>query len=363
LHPDSSNACGSPANASEISGKIAYIDRGSCNFTVKYHNAQQAGAIGIIVGNVSPTDPRYEPIGNAADTRGNSLLTMSADQPDNSITIPGVFIQYDTAKKIKALGSGNINATLQATPNIDGSLDNTIHTHEYTHGISNRLIGGPQNVNCLKNLEQMGEGWSDWYALMITQNWANSSITGDHIRTIGNYAIGLDSNSAGIRVYPYSTNFDYDPWTYDSLKALGGTIFNPPDEHTIGEIWTTMLWDMTWNLISKYGISQNIFDATGAGGNVIALHLVTQGMKLTKCSPGFVDARDGILDADTLLFGGKYSFDIWKAFAKRGLGYSAKQGTSTSTTDGTSAYDPAACSSPRNFQLTLLQKNKAMRLY
>ena len=56
-----------------------------------------------------------------------------------------------------------------------------------------------------------------------------------------------------------------------------------------------MLWDMTWNLIKDYGISQNIFNATGTGGNIIALKLVTQGLKLTKCSPGFVDARDGIL--------------------------------------------------------------------
>ena len=62
-----------------------------------------------------------------------------------------------------------MNATLSNSPLIDGELDNTIPTHEYTHGISNRLIGGPQNVNCLQNNEQMGEGWSDWYALMMTK--------------------------------------------------------------------------------------------------------------------------------------------------------------------------------------------------
>ncbi|HSY60793.1 MAG TPA: M36 family metallopeptidase, partial [Cytophaga sp.] len=193
-HPDSSTACESPANASELAGKIAYVDRGSCNFTVKYHNAQTAGAKAIIVGNVAPNDPRYIPVGGASDTRGNVLLTMSATPLDNTIVIPGVFIQYDTAKKIKNLGSGNVNGTLQYTPQIDGEIDNTIPTHEYTHGISNRLIGGPQNVNCLTNQEQMGEGWSDWYAIMATENWAKATISGDHIRAIGNYAAGLDTN-------------------------------------------------------------------------------------------------------------------------------------------------------------------------
>ncbi|MBV9963514.1 MAG: M36 family metallopeptidase [Parafilimonas sp.] len=344
LHPDSSNACGSAANASALAGKIAYVDRGSCNFTVKYHNAQSAGAKAIIVGNVSPTDPRYIPVGNAADTRGDVLITMSATPLDNSITIPGVFIQYDSAQKLKSYGSGNVNATLQYTPDIDGEIDNTIPTHEYTHGISTRLIG----TACLSNQEQMGEGWSDWYALMVTQNWAKASIGGDHIRAIGNYAFGLDTNGTGIRIYPYSTNFNYDPWTYDSLKTIPGSLLSPPDPHAIGEMWTTMLWDMTWNLVKDYGISQNIFDATGTGGNIVALSLVTEGLKQTKCSPGFADGRDGILKADTLLYGGKYSKEIWTAFANRGLGYSAKEGSTANTKDGVPAYDvPSAL--PVNF--------------
>lgn len=330
LHPDSSNACGSPSNASELAGKIAYVDRGSCSFVVKFHNAQSAGAKAIIVGNVAANDPRY-----SDGSTGNVLVTMSATPLDNSITIPGIFIQYDTAQKIKNYGSGVVNATLQSTPMIDGEIDNTIPTHEYTHGISNRLIG----VSCLGNQEQMGEGWSDWYAIMATENWANATIGGDHIRAIGNYAFGLDTNYTGIRVYPYSTNFLYDPWTYDSLKTLPGSLLNPPDPHTIGEMWTTMLWDMTWELVKDYGISDDIFNASNTGGNVIALNLVTQGFKSTKCNPGFVDGRDGILKADTILYGGKYSKEIWTAFAKRGLGYSASQGSASNTKDGTPAYD------------------------
>ena len=43
-------------------------------------------------------------------------------------------------------------------PDRDGDLDASIVIHEYGHGISNRLVGGPQNVNCLTNRQQAGEG-------------------------------------------------------------------------------------------------------------------------------------------------------------------------------------------------------------
>jgi hypothetical protein len=334
-HPDSSNACDAASNASELNGKIAYIDRGNCDFVTKFHNAQSAGAKAIIVGNVSASDPRYPNDG------GNVLINMGPGNNgvDNTITIPGVFTIYDVAREIKISGSGKVNATLSNSPLIDGELDNTIPTHEYTHGISNRLVGGPQNAACLQNKEEMGEGWSDWYALMMTEDWTKASVSGNHIRFVGTYAAGFDTVYLnGIRTYPYSTNFLYNPWTYDSLKNIP-LINGKVDVHTDGEIWTAMLWDMTWDLIKNYGISQDIFNASGTGGNIIALKLITRGLKLTKCSPGFVDAREGILDADTALFGGKYSKEIWAAFAKRGLGYSAKQGLNSDTKDGTPAYD------------------------
>ncbi len=61
--------------------------------------------------------------------------------------------------------------------------------------------------------------------------------------------------------------------------------------------------------------------------------------------PGFVDARDAILAADLADSGGANKCLIWDAFARRGLGFSASQGSSASRTDGTEAFDlPSACS-------------------
>jgi hypothetical protein len=61
---------------------------------------------------------------------------------------------------------------------LDGDLDNGIIAHEYTHGISNRLTGGPNNVTCLQNREEMGEGWSDYMALMVTTDWTAACFGG-----------------------------------------------------------------------------------------------------------------------------------------------------------------------------------------
>src|SRR5262249_38506634 len=79
----------------------------------------------------------------------------------------------------------------------------------------------------------------------------------------------------------------------------------------------------------------------------LAIQLVTDGLKLTPCSPGFVDARDGIIAADEALTGGANSCILWRAFAKRGLGSSAEERSTNSTRDGVEAFDvPSACGEP-----------------
>lgn len=214
------------------------------------------------------------------------------------------------------------------TPDRDGDLDNGIILHEYTHGISNRLTGGPATTSCLNNQEQMGEGWSDYFGLMLTQDWASSLITDgfNKPRGIGTYALDQPITGVGIRQYPYTTNMAVNPFTYANIT----TVAVP---HGIGSVWCTMLWDMTWDMIQLDGINPNIFNASGVGGNIAALKLVTEGMRLQPCSPGFVDGRDAILKADTLFFAARYSCIIWNAFARRGVGVNASQGLSTSRSD------------------------------
>ncbi len=302
--------CVTPSNAAALSGKIALIIRGNCNFTVKVKNAQNAGAIGVIMVNNIAGDP----------------ITMGGT--DNTITIPAVMVSNVTGALFANQLANNLNVTLSAGQPIDGDVDNGVIAHEFSHGISGRLTGGPSNPNCLSNAEQMGEGWSDYYSLMITQDWPNSTLLTGEIsaRGIGTYAIGQTPAGSGIRSQKYCTDFDINN------KVYAASI--PASAHDRGELWCATLWDMTWNIIKQVNtINPNIYDATGGGGNNIALKLVTEGLKLQPCNPGFIDGRNAILQADQALYGGTYSCAIKEAFRKRGMGQFASQGSSSSVTD------------------------------
>ena len=219
-----------------------------------------------------------------------------------------------------------------ATPSRDGDLDNLVIAHEYWHGISNRLTGGPANVSCLNNQEQMGEGWSDWGGLVMTMEVGDQ---GTDPRGIATYLFGQMPNGSGIRANPNSTDMSIDPRTYSDVAS--STI-----PHAVGSIWAAMLWEMTWALVDQYGFDPDFYN--GTGGNNLAMQLVMDGLKLQPCSPGFVDGRDAILLADQNLTGGANQCLIWEAFAKRGLGLSANQGSSNSTVDGIEAFNlPDAC--------------------
>lgn len=214
------------------------------------------------------------------------------------------------------------------TPNRDSDLDNGVIAHEYGHGISNRLVGGPANPSCLNNAEQMGEGWSDFFGLVMTMKTGD---TGPMPRGVGTYVLGEPTTGGGIRPSPYSTNFGVNAYTYADINS------GLSQPHGIGFVWCTMLWEMTWELINQYGFDPDIYN--GTGGNNLAMQLVIDGMKLTPCSPGFVDARDAILLADQTTNGGVNQNLIWAAFARRGLGVSANQGSSNSRSDQTEAFD------------------------
>ena len=316
------DACEDPINGAALNGKIAIIDRGDCLFVEKVIKAQDAGAVAvIIVNNVS-----------------GSPITMGGG--DENITIPSVMVSMidGAGMKSQILNGTTVNATLVdssggVTTLLDGDFDNGIITHEYGHGISTRLVGGRNNSNCLFNNEQMGEGWSDWYGAMLTMDMA---VENPVYRPIGTFVTREDpATGFGIRPAPYDTSFSVNDYTYADL----GDVAVP---HGVGFVWATMLWDLTWALMDEYGYDPDLLE--GTGGNNIAMTLVTDGLKMTACGPGFVDGRNAILNADEVNYEGANKCLIWEVFARRGLGLSAQQGLSFSNEDGTAAFDlPAFC--------------------
>lgn len=216
-------------------------------------------------------------------------------------------------------------------PQRDGDLDNLIIVHEYGHGISNRLVGGPLNVDALNAIQSgsMGEGWGDWFGLMLSQETSDAK-TGAY--PVGTYVLGQPNNGTGIRRYPYSFNMAVDPLTYGDVITSSGV-------HQRGEIWCSALWDLNWLLIDEHGFDSDIYNAGGTGGNTLAMQLVIDSMKLMPANPSFLDSRDAILLADQLLTGGANNLIIWTAFARRGMGFSADDGGSGNSTAVTEAFD------------------------
>lgn len=302
-------------------GSIPLMDRGNCNFTVKVKNAQNAGAAVAIVANNIAGAP----------------IAMGGTDP--TVAIPSVMISLDDGNLFKA----NLPATATVAdgtggaPDRDSDLDAGVIAHEYGHGISNRLTGGRTTVACLGNAEQMGEGWSDWFALNLTTHPSDTATTP---RGVGTYVSFQPADGLGIRPTQYTTDMTVNPSTY----AWVADTVNISQPHGIGYVWNTMLWEVYWNLVDRYGYNANVYDAWSTGGNNLALQLVVDGLKMQACRPGFVDGRNAILQADMVLTGGANQCEIWRGFAKRGLGASASQGSSNNRTDGVEAFDlPASC--------------------
>jgi extracellular elastinolytic metalloproteinase len=305
-------------------GKIALIDRGSCTFVAKVKKAEVNGALMVIVANNAP---------------GPAIAMGGADP---TITIPSVMVTQSDGNLFRANVpfSATVSDGTGGAPDRDSDLDAGVIAHEYGHGWSNRLTGGPATVSCLNNNEQMGEGWSDYLALSFT---THPSDTPTLSRGIGTYVVFQPATGGGIRPRPYTTDMSVNEFTYGMIPAsVASGVLTVP--HGIGFVWNSMLWEVYWNLVAKHGYNPDIYGTWSTGGNNLAVRLVSDGLKFQVCRPGFVDGRNGILSADLALTGGENQCAIWRGFAKRGLGFSATQGSSNNVDDGVQAFDlPVTC--------------------
>ncbi|MFN7783206.1 MAG: M36 family metallopeptidase [Lysobacterales bacterium] len=315
--------CSALTNGAEISGRIAVVKRGVCEFGVKALNAQNAGAVAVLMWN---------------NQGGTALFTPGAGAVGAQVTVPVFTISQNNGDSLalelaNAFGQGTLSPAVAIAPDRDSDFDAGIIAHEYAHGLSNRLTGGPSASTCLNNAEQKGEGWSDFVGLMVTLR-PNACAAP---RGIGTYPSFQAVTGPGIRRFPYSPDRAVNPFTFaDTNNPLQS------QPHGIGSVWATMLWDMTCKLIDEHGFDPDL--VRGTGGNNIAMQLVVDGMKAQPCRPGFVDARNGILTADEANNQGANRCTIWRTFAARGLGQSASSGLNTDRSDQVEAFNlPTDC--------------------
>lgn len=276
-----SDACEAIAN--DVSGRVALIDRGTCNFTVKVKNAQDAGAVGVIMANNQGDDP----------------IVMGGE--DATITIPAVMVGQSNGDVLKA--TAGVNATLRllepAPIMRDGDLDSDIVWHEYGHGLTWRMIGrmdGPLSG-------AIGEGMSDVLSVIINDD-----------DVVGEYSFGIPG---GIRTEPYA-NYSR------SYGDIAGT-----EVHFDGEVYGAIGWRLWQN-----------FQGANVGKDA-ALAYIVDGMNYTRAHPTIEDMRDGILAATA---GTGHECLVWDAFADYGVGVGAKAAVRGSKVVVTESFAlPAGC--------------------
>ncbi|KAH6593074.1 hypothetical protein BASA50_007595 [Batrachochytrium salamandrivorans] len=203
----------------------------------------------------------------------------------------------------------NLHIYTATEPNRDPALDNTILTHELTHGLSRRLTGGARGSICMISIESRGlsEGYSDAIAPIFM---AKPEDTHNTEKVMGEY---VKERPGGLRRYPYTTDMKVNPLTYKD--AIG-----EKDIHRLGTIWAAMLFEVYWNLVDRYGFSTNLHDATQKEGNIVFLQILVGTLMIQPCNPTFDSAHDAMLAADEMYYDGVNEHLIRQGFAKRGLG-------------------------------------------
>jgi extracellular elastinolytic metalloproteinase len=186
--------------------------------------------------------------------------------------------------------------------------------HEYTHGLSNRLVVDAGGVSTLSygQSRAMGEAWSDWYALdyLVDQGLEKDTGTVGDVR-LGRYLTAGSTIRSEPLDCPVGTTATIcgggvDTGTGGYTYGDYGRVSRGAEVHADGEIWAQTLWDLR-----------------NAIGSKKAESLVTRAMELSPSNPSYLDERNSILQADLVVNGGRLQKKIWQVFAKRGMGFFA----------------------------------------
>src|SRR4051794_8976420 len=252
--------------------------------------------------------------GGLPDAKHQDNANMSTPPDGQSPRMQMYLFTADNAGHVTAMNSGD---------------DASVVYHEYTHGLSNRLVTSANGNSGLttEQADAMGEGWSDWYAMdyLFGHGFASGPV---NIGFFMNGNRSAEPHSGTLRTQPMNcrpgalTTTDGSDDCHGSAQAGDGgytygdygKVVGYPEVHGDGEIWAQALWQLREDLVAAYG---------SAEGLLRARRLVTEGLRLTPPAPSMLDARNAILAAETATTGGQDRALLWDEFAKRGMGYFA----------------------------------------
>jgi hypothetical protein len=306
---------GCTALAAAVTGQIAVIDRGTCTFKTKALNAQNAGAVGMVLVDNSATATVPPGLGDDA-----TITT--------TITIGTLSVTLAAGAVLKAaIAGGPTTVTLHRAVGVehDGDLDASVLAHEYGHYLHHRLS------NCGAQLcSAMSEGWGDFDALMFVLRSGDNL---DGAFPLAIYSTVADANSAyfGIRRAPYSADPAINGLSFRHMAAGAALPTGQPflvlgqnnEVHNAGEIWAETLWE-AYVALQKAGTS---YTAT----RTAMAKYVVGGLLMTPTDTTPTETRDAILLAARAASAADYA-TIAQAFARRGMGACAVSPDRNSTT-------------------------------
>ncbi|MBA6295313.1 rhombosortase-dependent M36 family metallopeptidase [Colwellia sp. MB02u-9] len=295
---DATDGCEAATNGAALAGKIAIIDRGVCKFTQKVKNAQDAGAIAVLIVN-------HKNNGNPASMGGD----------DETVTIASMGLTFAAGESIYSKLAANETVSIDMFKNDlsrafkDSSWDNGVVAHEWGHYIGNRLVGNGSGLSS-PQARSMGEGFGDFHALLFVSEVKDNLVLGNE-EYDGGYADTsyVSSFVDGIRPYPYSTNKTINPSMFADIGLYPGEVHRP------GSVWGNMLWE---SFVSMVNDERHTFDAAKS----LMKDYLVAGYKMMPMAPTFTEGRDAILAAAYANDREDYKL-LLAAFAKRGMGLGA----------------------------------------
>ena len=223
-------------------------------------------------------------------------------------------------------------------PSGDAADDASVVFHEYTHGLSSRLVTMPDGSEALYGQQSgaLSEGWSDWYALdaLVGAGYQADAPSKTDV-PMGVWIAGGEGVRFQFADCQVEARSPHCPDTPGGAGPGGltyadfGHVATRPEEHSDGEIWLQTLWQLRREL-----------------GSAVTETLTTRAMELSPQAPTFVDMRNAILVADAAIFGSAHHDAIWQVFASRGMGFFASA-TDTFDTDPVADFStPVDCPGP-----------------
>ncbi len=199
-----------PVNAAALAGKIALIDRGLCGFVIKVKNAQDAGAIGVII---------------ADNTAGCPPAGLGGADP--TITIPAVRITLPDGNLLKANLVG-LNVSLTTDPGSLAGLD----------------AGGRVRMNA-PNPFQGGSSVSHWDPVLepnvLMEPAINNSLSSTVDITLNHFAdIGWLDAATSIAIAPGYINVGSEGVRIEWFAAGASDLSWSAERTTGDDQWTTI---------------------------------------------------------------------------------------------------------------------------